>query len=288
MYLLLIPGVIYFIIFHYIPMYGVIIAFQDFKFTKGIWGSEWTGFENFRYLFGLRDFYNVFRNSIVLSLLRLVINFPIPIILALLINEIPFLKFKRISQTIIYLPHFISWVVLGGIIINVLSPTWGLVNNFLSGIGVEPVFFLAADKYFRGIIVVSNVWKGAGWGTIIYLAAITSINPELYEASTIDGASRFQRIWHITLPGIRSTVVILLLLSVGNLMSNGFEQIYILQNSANVTVSEVFETYTYKIGVVNGRFSFSTAVGLFNSVIGLVLLLIANSLAKLTGEEGIF
>jgi putative aldouronate transport system permease protein len=269
-------------------MYGVIIAFKDFKFSLGIFNSPWVGLDNFTYLFGLRDFFNVLINSITLSCLRLIINFPIPIIFALMINEIPYMRYKRVSQTIIYLPHFISWVVLAGIIINLLSPTWGLVNGVLKSLNIEPIFFLGSAKYFRSIIVTSSIWKSAGWDTIIFLAAITSINPELYEAAMIDGASRLQRIWFITLPGIRTTIVILLLLSVGRLMNNGFEQIYMLQNDSNNVVSEVFETYTYKLGVVNGRFSFSTAVGLFNSVIGLILLTIANAIAKLAGEEGIF
>ena len=269
-------------------MYGVIIAFKDFKFTQGIFGSKWIGLENFTYLFGLSDFFRVFGNSITLSVLRLLINFPIPIIFALMLNEISNLRLKRVTQTIIYLPHFISWVVLGGIIINILSPTWGFVNNFIKLFGIEPIFFMGSDTYFRPIVVISNIWKSAGWNTIIYLAAITSVNPELYEAAMIDGATRIQRIWHITLPSIRSTVVILLLLAVGGLMGNGFEQIWMLRNDSNSVVAEVFETYTYRMGVVNGRFSFSTAVGLFNSVIGLILLLIANGIARLLGEEGIF
>ncbi|MDR1533324.1 MAG: ABC transporter permease subunit [Clostridiales bacterium] len=288
LYLLLVPCVAYFIVFHYAPMYGLIITFKDFKFAKGILGSPWVGLDNFLYLFSLKDFYRVLGNSLFLSVLRLVVCFPIPIILTLALNEIPFLKYRRAAQTMIYLPYFISWVVIGGILVNLLSPSWGIVNTFIKSLGGEPVFFLGSAKYFRRIAVVSHIWKTAGWDTIIYLAAVTSINPELYEAAVIDGASRLQRIRHITVPGIKGTIVILLLLAIGSLMNNGFEQIYVLQNSSNLAVAEVFETYTYKLGIVNGRFSFAATVGLFSSVVGFVLLMLANFGAKLMGEEGIF
>lgn len=286
--MLLIPCVVYFIIFNYLPMYGLVIAFKDFKFSKGILGSPWCGLENFRYLFELKDFYRVFGNSLTLSITKLLITFPIPIILAILINEIPFTKYKKVSQTMIYLPYFISWVVLGGILVNLLSPSWGIVNDIIKKFGGEPIFFLGSDKYFRGIAITSHVWKNAGWDTIIYLAAITGVNPDLYEAAKIDGAGRLQRIWHVTLPCIKPTIIILLLLAVGGIMNNGFEQIYMLQNGSNLAVSEVFETYTYKMGIVNGRYSFASAVSMFNSVIGFVLLTIANKIAKMMGEEGIF
>lgn len=288
LYLLLIPCIVYFIVFSYLPMYGLIISFKDFKFSKGILGSPWNGLENFRYLFGLKDFYRVFGNSIILSLLKLLISFPIPIILAVLINEIPFIKYKKVTQTMIYLPYFISWVVIGGILVNLLSPSWGIVNDIIKKFGGEPVFFLGSSDYFRPIAIVSHIWKQAGWDTIIYLAAITGVNPDLYEAAKIDGAGRIKRICYITLPCIKPTIVILLLLAIGNIMNNGFEQIYVLQNSSNIAVSEVFETYTYKMGVINGRYSFASSVSLFNSVVGLVLLTVANKIAKLIGEEGIF
>lgn len=288
LYLLLIPCIVYFIVFSYLPMYGLIISFKDFKFSKGILGSPWNGLENFRYLFGLKDFYRVFGNSIILSLLKLLISFPIPIILAVLINEIPFIKYKKVTQTMIYLPYFISWVVIGGILVNLLSPSWGIVNDIIKKFGGEPVFFLGSSDYFRPIAIVSHIWKQAGWDTIIYLAAITGVNPDLYEAAKIDGAGRLKRICYITLPCIKPTIVILLLLAIGNIMNNGFEQIYVLQNSSNIAVSEVFETYTYKMGVINGRYSFASSVSLFNSVVGLVLLTVANKIAKLIGEEGIF
>jgi putative aldouronate transport system permease protein len=288
LYLLLLPGIAYFIVFQYVPMYGVIIAFKDFSFMKGILGSEWVGFDNFRYMFGLDDFYRVFWNSLYLSLLKLVFVFPVPVILALLLNEIRRMAFKRVTQTVIYLPHFISWVVIAGIMVNFLSPSWGVVNLVLKNLGFEPVFFLASTHYFRPIIVLSSIWKDAGWDTIIYLAAIASVNTELYEAALMDGANRFRRIWHVTLPGIRSTIVILLVLRIGQILNNGFEQIYIFQNSNNKTVSEVFETYTYSVGLLSGRFSFATTVGLFNSLIGMILLYLAHLFSKKIGEDGIW
>jgi putative aldouronate transport system permease protein len=269
-------------------MYGVIIAFKDFNFSKGIIGSNWIGLENFKYMFALGDFYQVFWNSICLSLLRLVFGFPFPIILALLLNEIKAEKYKSFTQTVIYLPHFISWVVIGGIIVNFLSPTWGVVNSVLKSLGHEPIFFMAENKYFRPIIVLSSLWKESGWGTIIYLAAIVGINPELYEAAMVDGASKLKQIWHITLPCIRGTIVILLVLNLGRIMSNGFEQIFVMQNPKNLAVSEVFETYAYRIGILGGRFSFGTTVGLFTSLIGLIFILASNKIANSLGEDGIW
>lgn len=288
LYLLLIPGVVYFIIFNYIPMYGIIIAFKDFNFAKGILASPWIGFENFKYMFGLSDFYKVFWNSLYLGFLRLVFGFPIPIILALLLNEIKSRVYQRVMQTVLYLPHFISWVVIGGILVNFLSPSWGIVNIFLKQIGIEPVFFLAKEEYFRPLVLLSSVWKESGWGTIIYLAAIAGINVELYEAAQIDGANRLQRLWHITLPSIKSTIVVLLILRLGQIMGNGFEQIFVLQNPMNLGVSEVFETYTYRVGIIGGRFSFGTTVGLFTSVIGVIFLLASNKVASLLKEDGIW
>ena len=287
-YLLLLPAVIYFLIFHYFPMYGVIISFKNFNFKKGILGSEWIGLENFRYMFGLSDFYRVFINSLVLSFLRLIFVFPIPIILALMINEIGNRAYKKICQTAIYLPYFISWVVIGGILVNFLSPTWGVVNDLIKSLGFEPVFFLGKAQYFRPIVVISSIWKEAGWGTIIYLAAITGIDQELYEAAAVDGASRWQRMVHITLPGIKTTVVLTMILRMGSIMSNGFEQIFALQNSQNLSVSEVFETYTYRVGLLGGRFSFATTVGFFTSVISMIFLVTTNLISKKMGEESIW
>lgn len=288
LYILLIPCVLYFFIFNYIPMYGVIMAFKDFNFAKGILGSPWVGLDNFRYMFGLSDFYTVFWNSFYLGILRLLFGFPFPILLALFLNEMRNLVFQRVSQTIIYLPHFISWVVIGGILVNFLSPTWGVVNIFLVKLGLDPIFFLADPDYFRPIVILSSIWKESGWGSIIYLAAIAGINSELYEAASIDGAGRLKKLWYITLPGIKSTIVVLFLLRLGQIMGNGFEQIFVLQNPMNLDVSEVFETYAYRVGILGGRFSFGTTVGLFTSVIGLIFLLIGNTIAKLFKEEGIW
>ncbi len=288
LYLMLIPAVIYFILFNYAPMYGILIAFKDFNFKKGIWGSEWIGLENFRYMFQLDNFYTVFRNSIVLSFLRIIFTFPIPILLALFLNDIKSSRYRKTMQTLFYLPHFVSWVVIGGILINFLSPVNGVVNAVIESLGGEPIFFLAEDKYFKPIVVLTSIWKDSGWGTIIYLAAITGISAELYEAAKIDGANRIQCLKYITLPSIKSTVVIMLILRLGSIMNNGFEQIFILQNSKNLGVSEVFETYTYRLGLLGGRYSFATTVGLFTSVIGIVFLLASNRIANKLGEEGIW
>ncbi len=288
LYIMLIPCVSYFIVFHYMPLYGILIAFKDFSFSAGILGSEWVGFDHFIYLFSNPDFFRVLGNSLILSIYRLVFAFPIPIILAIMLNEIKWLKYKKLCQTFLYLPYFISWVVIGGILTNLLSPSWGIINIIITRLGGEAIFFLGDDSYFRIITVVSHIWKQAGWDTIIYLAAITSISPEYYEAAKIDGASKLQQIRYITLPSLKGTIVILLLLSIGNIMNNGFEQISILQNNNNLVVSEVFETYAYRLGLVNGRFSFATTVGLFSSAVGFVLLIISNKIAKKTNNEGLF
>lgn len=285
---MIIPCLIYFFVFNYIPMYGIIIAFKDFNFAKGILGSKWIGLENFNYMFGLSDFYQVFWNSLYLSFLRLVFGFPFPILLALLLNEMRSEAYKKITQTVIYLPHFISWVIIGGILANFLSPTWGMVNIIIKSMGYEPIYFLAKTEYFRPIVVIASIWKESGWGTIIYLAAIAGINVEMYEAAVMDGANRLQRLWHITLPCIKATIIILLVLRLGQITGNGFEQIFVLQNPKNLSVSEVFETYTYRVGILGGRFSFGTTVGLFTSVIGMIFLLISNKVARMLGEEGIW
>ena len=285
LYLLLLPAIVYYIVFCYVPMYGVTIAFKDYSYKKGILGSPWIGLENFKYMFQLGDFYRVLWNSIYLSVLRMVITFPIPIILALMLNECRNAKFKKLSQTLLYLPHFLSWAVIGGILINFLSPSWGMVNSIIKSFGFDPIFFLGDPKYFRGTVVVSSIWKEAGWGTIIYLAAITGIDTEQYEAATVDGANRWQRLRYITLPNLKSTIVVMLVLRMGSVLTNGFEQIYTLQNELNLSISEVFETYTYRVGMLGGRFSFATTVGMFTSLVNMLFLFSANWLSKKISED---
>lgn len=288
LYILLIPGMLYLIIFRYVPMYGILIAFKDFDVVKGIWGSAWVGMKNFQYLFSFPDFYVVLKNSILISIYRILWGFPAPVIMAVMLNEIKNMTYKRTVQTIIYLPHFISWVVIAGIIINFLSPTDGAVNYLIQMFGGTPVAFLQKPEYFRSVIVISDIWKETGWGTIIYLAAINGINEELYESAYIDGANKLQRIWYITLPGIMSTIVVMLILRMGSVLRNGFEQIFLLYNSMVYQVADVFETFTYRIGIIEGRYGFATSVGIFQSVVGLIFILLTNRLAKKYGDGGLW
>ena len=289
LYLMMIPGLLYLIIFNYAPMYGVVIAFQKFNFVKGISGSKWIGLQNFEELFRSEQFLRVLRNSIEFSLTRLIWSFPMPIVLALLLNEVRHTKYKKAVQTIVYIPHFISWVVVASLVINLLQPTrQGAINALLGIFGVEPANYLTSVKHFRSIVVISEIWKTAGWGTIVYLSALTQVDPQIYEAAYIDGANRWQIMFRITLPSIMSTSSIMLIMRLGSLMNNGFEQIYLLYSPLVYEVADVFETYTYRIGIQGGRYSYSTAVGLFQSVIGVIFLLGANKLAKNFGERGVW
>jgi putative aldouronate transport system permease protein len=275
-------------VFHYLPMYGVLVAFQDFNMFKGFFESTWVGFKNFAFLFNSSDFYMILKNSLVFSFMRLAWGFPAPILIALMLNELGKQRYKKIIQTTIYLPHFISWVVIAGIVMNTLSPDSGIVNYIIKEMGGKPVLFLQDQNLFRWIIIVTEIWKEAGWGTIIYLAAIAGIDAEMYEAAYIDGASRLQRIIHITLPSISSTIIVLLILRMGHVLRNGFEQIFLLYSPMVYQVADVFETYTYRIGISEGRVSFATAVGVFQSLVGLVLILLTNKLAKKYGEGGLW
>ena len=288
LYMMCIPGLAYLILFHYVPMYGIMMAFQNFSFKKGIFGSPFNNFANFKELFGSQIFYRVLRNSLFLSITRLVFSFPVPIILALLINEIRSKVYKRTAQTLMYLPHFLSWVVLGGIVVNMLSMTDGLVNDLIASAGGQKINFLGSVDWFRTVIIGSHIWKEAGWGTIIYLSALTSINPEYYEAARVDGANRFQQTLYITLPGISGTIVIMLILAIGGLMNNGFEQIFLFKNNLNQSVAEVFETYVYQVGIAGGRYSYSTAVGLFKNVVGAVLVFSSNLIAQKLGQPSFY
>ncbi len=288
LYIMLVPGLLYLLIFRYIPMGGIVMAFQDFSFKKGIFGSPFNHFANFKLLFSSDVFYRVLGNSLSLSVIRLICSFPVPIILALLLHEINAKHYRKATQTLMYLPHFISWVVLAGIFTNFLSMSDGLINIILEKITGQRYNFLGSPSWFRPIIIISHIWKGAGWGTIIYLAGLSAINPEYYEAATVDGANRWQKLFHITLPGIRPTIVILFILGVGGLMDNGFEQIFLFQNDLNISVAEVFETFTYRIGIVGGRYSYSTAVGLFKSVVAAIMVFSANIVSRKLGQTSLY
>ncbi|WP_058486413.1 ABC transporter permease [Defluviitalea phaphyphila] len=282
-------GIIWMIIFNYIPMYGIIIAFKDYSIIKPISEAPWVGLEHFVEFFKDENFYMVIRNTLGISLLKLIIGFPLPIIFAILLNEIRHIGFKRTVQTISYLPHFLSWVVLGGIMINWLSET-GIINELLIKFGVldKPITFLSEPKYFWGIAVISDIWKELGWSAIIYLAAISGIDPELYEAATMDGAGRLAKIKYITIPCIQGTIAVLFILAVGNLLNTNFDQIFVLRNSLNQSMSEVIDIYVYRIGIQSARFSYATAVGLFKSVIALILLIIANFVTKKLKGNSLF
>lgn len=279
LYLLLLPTLIYFIIFQYGPMYGLQIAFKNYSPNRGIWGSDWSGFDHFIRFFNSAQFWPTLQNTLVISLYELVL-FPIPIILALLMNQLISNKLKRSVQTIVYAPHFISMVVLVGMMYLFLNPRSGLINIGLGALGIDPLNFMAEPGWFKSLFVWSNVWQNAGWGTIIYLAALTSINPELHEAAIVDGASKMQRIRNIDLPGIMPTVMILLILNMGSFMSVGFEKAYLMQNAMNAGSSEIIQTYVYKVGIVGAQFSYSAAIGLFNNIVNFIVLITMNTLAK--------
>ncbi len=280
--LLMIPGLIYFIIFHYIPMFGVVLAFKDYKITEGILGSPWVGLENFEEVFSNRDFYLVLKNTLLISLYKLFFGFPAPIIFALLLNEVVNLKFKKFVQTISYLPHFISWVVLAGIF-TVIFSLEGPINLFLSVLGVDPVIFLADERYFRSVLVITDIFKSFGWGSIIYFAAIAGIDQQLYEAAIIDGANRFKRIVYITVPMLVPVMVILLILNMAYILDAGFDQIFNMYNPSVYYVSDIIDTYVYRKGLVEMQYSYSVAIGLFKSVVALILILIVNRTVKKIG-----
>ncbi len=288
LYIMLLPGIFFFFIFKYIPMGGLLIAFMDYQPFLGFTGSEWVGFKHFKRLFTEPIFWDLFRNTMILAIYNIVFFFPLPIILALLLNELRSVLFKRTIQTLIYVPHFISWVVVVGLGYIFLSTHDGIVNGFIEIMGFSKIEFLTSEQWFRTVVIGEIIWKESGWGTIIFLAALAGIDPQLYEASRIDGANRWRQIWHITLPGIRSTILILFILRLGQFLDTGFEQIYLMLNALNRGVGEVFDTYVYVVGITEGQFSYSTTVGLFKSFIALVLVVIANYLTKKFGDEGLY
>ena len=286
-YLLLLPAVAYVILFCYTPMYGLQIAFKDYKGALGIAGSRWVGLKHFRSFFNSYNFLQLLRNTLALSLYSLAAGFPLPILLALLLNETKS-RFKRFSQTVLYAPHFISMVVMVGMLNTLFSPSMGVINTLREALGMERYYYMAHPSAFRHLYGWSGVWQNIGWDAVIYLAALSAVDPSLHEAAMIDGASRIQRITHINLPTILPTIVILFIMAVGRVASVGYEKVYLLQNDLNVDVSEVISTYVYKRGVLNSNYSFSTAVGLFNNVVNIALLLMANFISRRLGETSLF
>lgn len=288
LYLLILPGLLFFLVFKYVPMWGVIIAFQNYSPYLGLWHSDWVGWTHFDRLFSNPDFLIILRNTLAINALSLLFFFPLPIVLALMMNEVRVRWFKGAVQSIIYLPHFLSWVVIAGISLIMLSESDGIVNGLLASLGLGRVDFLTNSNYFWGLLTVQSIWKEVGWGTVIFLAAIAGVDVQLYEAAKLDGAGKLRQMWHITLPAIRNVIIILLILKIGHIMDVGFEQVYLMMNGAVSEVAEVFDTYVYRVGILQGQFSFSTAVGLFKSVVGLILVVIANRLSKMFGEEGMY
>jgi putative aldouronate transport system permease protein len=281
------PVLLYYLVFKYLPMGGLVIAFKNYNMRLGILGSPWVGLRNFRLLLMGTNTLNIIRNTLWLSVLRLIVGFPAPIILALLLNEVRKGWFKKTIQTIIYLPHFFSWVIIGGIVLSIFSQERGIVNQFVKALSGEPYPFLYKNGSWITIFIASGVWKEAGFGTIIYLAALTSIDPSLYEAAIIDGANKWKQLIHITLPGIKTTIVTLFILATGRIMEVGFDQVFVLQNSVVNEVADVISTYIYRIGLQGARFDVTTAMGLFDSLVGLMLVLIANAIAR-RFDEGLW
>ncbi|WP_235941432.1 ABC transporter permease [Paenibacillus puerhi] len=287
LYFLLIIPLALVLVFKYAPMFGLTLAFKDYKIAKGFWGSEWVGLEVFKDLFSKPEFYRAIRNTLLLNILDLLFSFTAPIVLALLINEIKGVLFKRINQTLLYLPHFLSWVIIGAIAYQLLAEGNGMVNNAIVQLGGERTPFLQEDTNWLISYLLIGVWQSMGWGTIIYLAAMSGINPELYEAAVVDGAGRWRKVWNVTLPSIRMTIVTLLILSLGNVMGGSFERIIALANKATTEFTTTIPVLVFRWGLESGNFSRATAIGLFQAVIGMVLVLLADRVAKKLGEDGL-
>lgn len=288
LYAMLVPGLLFFLLFKYLPMWWVLIAFQNYQPALGFAGSEWVGFSHFIRFFNEPTFWMLFRNTVILAVYNIGLFFPLPIIIALLLNELRRQWFKKLVQTFIYIPHFFSIVVVVAISYVLFTTEGGLVNESIVRMGGEKVAFLTAPEWFRPMVTLQVIWKETGFGTIIFLAALAGVDPQLYEASKIDGANRWHQLWHITVPAIKSTIIILLILRLGNFLDTGFEQMLLMINALNRDVGEVFDTYVYTNGIIQGQFSYSTTVGLFKSVVGLLLVVGANYMARKMGEEGVY
>ena len=290
LYILLIPALIWLIVFAYYPMYGLIIAFKDFKGRMGIMGSPWADpiFKYFKMFFSTSIAMTAIKNTIIISLESLIIGFPIPVILALMMNEMKNMAFKKVSQTLLYLPHFISWVILSGIIMTLLDPDNGMITNLIQTLTRQHIMVLTDSRYFVPMLIITDIYKGLGWGTIIYFAAISGIDPSLYEAAAIDGAGKWKQATNITLPCIVPTIIIQFILSSSNILNAGFDQIFMLYTSHVYDVADIIDTYVYRMGIINNDYSFSTAAGMFKSVVALIMILFVNQVAKRTGNEGLF
>jgi len=285
-YAFVIPGVLFYLVFSYLPLYGITIAFKDFQITRGIAGSSWAGLKYFEQLFTTPGFRDALVNTLTISFLKIAISFPCPIILAILLNELRSKRFRSLTQSLMYLPYLISWIIIGGIVYNFLSMD-GIVNEIRSLFGFGPMLYLGEKEYFRSILVASDIWKNSGWYSIIYLAALTRINSEIYESATVDGASWLRKTWHITLPGIKDVMIVLLIISMGHLMSAGFEQVLVLYNQRVYETGDILDTFIYRNGILQGRFSFAAAAGLVTSIVSAILLLVTDRIAKKSGERGL-
>ncbi len=288
LYLFLLPPLLYFILFKYLPMYGVVIAFKDYNIFQGILKSPWIGFDAFKEIFAMPQFVQAVRNTFLLNFLDMVFGFPAPIILAIVLSEIFISWFKKLAQTVLYLPHFLSWVIIGSISLQLFAPESGLLNIVLSHFGIGPVPFLTEPLPWLATYTALGVWQSVGWGTIIYLAAIAGINQELYEAAIVDGAGRLRKIWHITLPGLKPTIIILLIMQMGRMLQIGFDRPYVVGNYLVMQFADVISTFVYRVGIKSFQFTIATAVGLFQSVVGLIFLLVTNYIADKVGEQGIW
>lgn len=288
LYLMLVLPMLFFLIFRYIPMGNIIIAFEDYSMFKGIFASPFAGFKWFAQAFSSNDFYNALRNTFVLNILDLIIGFPAPIILAILLNELAFKRYKKVSQTIAYMPHFLSWIIVSALATQLLGPSTGVINMLLMSLGLQPIDFLMDKTLWVGTYLFLGVWKEIGWNTIIYLAAITGINAELYEAAEVDGAKRLRKIWHVTLPGLRPTIVVLLIMAIGRILGSEFDRPYALMNPMVLPVADLISTLVYRVGIKSFQFSYTAAIGLFQSVVSVVFLVGSNSIAKRVGDRGIW
>jgi putative aldouronate transport system permease protein len=287
-YGMMVLPLVFFILFRYVPMTNIVIAFKDYNMFRGVWDSPWVGTKWFVRAFSDRAFYRALRNTLTLNLLDLVVGFPAPVILAILLNELSSAWYKKLTQTVVYLPHFLSWIIISGIALQLLAPSGGVVNMALAKLGLGPIDFLMDNTLWVGTYVTLGVWREVGWGTIIYLAAITGINPEVYEAAEVDGCGRLGKIWHVTLPGLRPTIVVLLIMNLGRILGSEFDRPYTLANTTVMQVADVISTLVYRVGIRSFQFSLTAAIGLFQSVICVIFLVAANSIARKVGDRGIW